>query len=180
MGRARRAKKESYGWAIVLVLVCIFVVGGTFYMLFDIKSKVGNIKKSDNTISNNVIENNISDENNEQNIKNETNAVENIVSNEIDNTANVVSNIVENKISSNNTVKNNTIPDKPAIPAVTDDKQKAIDLVKKEWGNDDTVSFVFDYINENGEYVVAVKDKSSATVKNYFRVNIKNGNVELD
>ena len=40
MGRARRAKKESYGWAIVLVLVCVFVVGGTFYMLFDIKGKI--------------------------------------------------------------------------------------------------------------------------------------------
>lgn len=173
MGRARRAKKESYGWAIVLVLVCVFVVGGTFYMLFDIKGKVDNMKVSDNTISNAI-------ENNETNIKNETNTVETIVSNEIDNTANVVSNKVENKISSNNTVKNNTIPNTPAIPAATDDKQKAIELVKKEWGSDDTVSFVFDYINENGEYVVAVKDRTSATVKNYFRVNLKTGNVELD
>lgn len=179
MGRAKRAKNESYGWAIVLVLVCIFVVGGTFYMLFDIKGKVQKMNNSDNTISN-IVENKSVIENPKATMQNEVNSVENTVTNEIENTAKVISNQVENKIYSNTTQKKNSIPDTPAIPAVTDDKQKAIDLVKKEWGNDDTVNFVFDYINENGEYVVAVKDRASATVKNYFRVNLKTENVELD
>ena len=81
-----------------------------------------------------------------------------------------------------NTVVNETISEssKPAIPGVTDEKQKAIELVKKQWGQDDTVNYVFDYVNENGEYVIAVKDKVSATVKNYFRVNLTTQTVELD
>ena len=63
---------------------------------------------------------------------------------------------------------------------MTDEKQKAIELVKEKWGKDDTVNYVFDYVNENGEYVIAVKDRASATVKYYFRVNLETESVELD
>lgn len=172
MSRSRRkAKKQSNLWAIVLVLVCVFVVGGTFYMLFDINNKLQTMNISENTVSNSV-DNNITE--NETVVENVVNEVENTVSNEVENKTNAVTNQVAN------TEKNTTISNSPAIPAVTDDKQKAIELVKKEWGDDDSVSFSFDYINEKGEYVVAVKDKASATVKNYFRVNLSTGSVELD
>ena len=175
MGRSKRAKKGSNWWAIVLVIVCVLVVGGTFYMLHDIKGKV----KKVNNISSNIVENtveNVIEENQTdiQNITNETNTVENTTTNEIKNTIDTKNNQVQN------TTKEKKVSNSPAIPAVTDDKQKAIELVKKEWGEDDTVSFSFDYINEKGEYVVAVKDKASATVKNYFKVNLQNGTVELD
>ena len=180
MSRGKRAKKESNLWGIVLVLICVFVVGGTFYMLHDISKKVNNIN-TDDTENNNTVENiaqNQINENNtnEQNVSTDNNIIEaeNTVVNEIDDTTNTVSNQAVN------TSKDKTTPNTPAIPAVTDDKQKAIELVKQEWGEDDAVSFSFDYINEKGEYVVAVKDKSSATVKCYFRVNIQNGTVELD
>lgn len=175
MSRSRRAKKQSNLWAIVLVFVCVFVVGGTFYMLFDIKNKVKTINTIENANSNtvqNTIDNNILE--NEIVVQNTVNEVENSISTEIQNTANTVTKQVAN------TSKNTTIPNTTAIPAITDEKQKAIELVKKEWGDDDTVNFSFDYINEKGEYVVAVKDKASATVKNYFRVNLQNGTVELD
>lgn len=176
MSRARRAKKESNLWLIVLVLVCIFVVVGTFYMLFDLNKKVKTVNTIENTTSNtitNFIDNNIEEE---QIVVNTTvvDEVENSVLNEVQNTTNTVSNQVTN------TTKNTTIPNTPAIPAVTDDKQKAIELVKNEWGDDDTVNFSFDYINEKGEYIIAVKDRASATVKCYFRVNLATGVVELD
>ena len=100
----------------------------------------------------------------------EENSVVNETANEVENTA------------LNNTTQNIVIHENvtPSQPAVTDKKQKAIELVKKECGNDKTVNYVFDYINENGEYVVAVKDKTSATVKYYFRVNLETETVELD
>lgn len=175
MSRSRRAKKQNNAWAFVLFFVCIIVIGGTFYMLHDISKKVKSINTENNYTVENIIQNQVNENNtNEQNVSTENNIVENTVVNEINNMTNTATN------QTSNTSKNTTIPNTPAIPAVTDDKQKAIELVKKEWGADDTVSFSFDYINEKGEYVVAVKDKASATVKCYFRVNIQSGTVELD
>ena len=179
MGKARRAKKKDNNIGIMLALVSIFLVAVTFFMLFDIKGKLKKTNQSDNTISaeieNNVNNEIIGNDITEQEINNEVNLEGNIVANEIQNTTNTVENQVVN-----NAVKKTNISNTPAIPAVTDDKQKAIELVKKEWGSDETVSFSFDYINENGEYVVAVKDKTSATVKYYFRVNLQTESVELD
>ena len=178
MGRARRAKKKDNNIGILLTLVSIFLIAVTFFMLFDIKNKLKKTSSSENiisdeienTVNNEVIGNDVT----EQEINNEVNLEENTVANEIE----VSNNTVTNQTS--NTNKQTNTSSAPAIPAVTDDKQKAIELVKKEWGSDETVSFSFDYINENGEYIVAVKDKSSATVKYYFRVNLQTESVELD
>lgn len=62
----------------------------------------------------------------------------------------------------------------------TDKKQEAIELVKKEWGEDSTVSFRCDHVTENGEYMIAVTSLETATVKNYFKVNLENKTVEVE
>lgn len=62
----------------------------------------------------------------------------------------------------------------------TDKKQQAIDLVKEKWGEDETVSFRCDSVNSKGEYVIAVVSKETATVKNYFKVNLNTKSVEID
>lgn len=169
MSRARREKKSKVNLKVWIPIICIIVIGVTFYMLHDIQNKIEK-NGTQNTINvpQNQTENVINEENNtEQNI-----VPENQTENETTNTA-------ENTNVSNSA--NTTNPaSAPAKPAVTDQKQKAIELVKKKWGKDDTVDYVFDYINENGEYVVAVKDRATATVKYYFRVNLETGTVELD
>lgn len=169
MSRARREKKSKVNLKVWIPIICIIVIGVTFYMLHDIQNKIAK-NGTQNTINvpQNQTENVINEENNtEQNI-----VPENQTENETTNTA-------ENTNVSNSA--NTTNPaSAPAKPAVTDQKQKAIELVKKKWGKDDTVDYVFDYINENGEYVVAVKDRATATVKYYFRVNLETGTVELD
>ncbi len=169
MSRARREKKSKVNLKVWIPIICIIVIGVTFYMLHDIQNKIEK-NGTQNTINvpQNQTENVINEENNtEQNI-----VPENQTENETTNTA-------ENTNVSNSA--NTTNPaSAPAKPAVTDQKQKAIELVKKKWGKDDTVDYVFDYINENGEYVVAVKDRATATVKYYFRVNLETGAVELD
>lgn len=169
MSRAKREKKSKVNLKVWIPIICIIVIGVTFYMLHDIQNKIEK-NGTQNTIDvpQNQTENVINEENNtEQNI-----VPENQTENETTNTA-------ENTNVSN--PANTTNPaSAPAKPAVTDQKQKAIELVKKKWGKDDTVDYVFDYINENGEYVVAVKDRATATVKYYFRVNLETGAVELD
>lgn len=169
MSRARREKKSKVNLKVWIPIICIIVIGVTFYMLHDIQNKIEK-NGTQNTINvpQNQTENVINEENNtEQNI-----VPENQTENETTNT--------EENTNVSNPANTTNPASAPAKPAVTDQKQKAIELVKKKWGKDDTVDYVFDYINENGEYVVAVKDRATATVKYYFRVNLETGAVELD
>ena len=163
MGR----RKKKNGLKIWFPIVCIVIVGITFYMIHDMETKIenGDVVNTVNQKENEIIEENIVSENDTEN-ETVTNEIENEVSNET---------------ISNTSVKNETKkPVAEARPAVTDKKQKAIELVKGQWGEDNSVNYTFEYINESGEYVVAVRDGASATVKNYFRVNLETESVELD
>ena len=129
----------------------------------------------------------------ENKINNETNTQNLTVSNEVENTSTTSENVV-----TNNTVENEIVDDEPIIENVTevkpqgtvyesnsdagttDKKQQAIGLVKDMWGEDDTVSFRCDSVSSNGEYIIAVVSKETASVKNYFRVNLTTKTVEVD
>lgn len=171
MSSGRRGRKKSgmklSVWALI---ICVIVISVSFYLINDMQDKIDN-GEVQNVVNNsgNTVENDVSEP---ENVLNENQVPENVVENEI-------SNEIENKIE--NTIKNTVIQNSgPAKPAVTDKKQKAIELVKKEWGEDASVNYVFEYINEKGEYVIAVKDRASATVKYYFRVDLETESVELD
>lgn len=174
MGRRERSKKSKFKIKIWLPILCVVVVGATFYMIYDIQNKVDRLTEYE--VSNET-QNSISSENatNENEIENSV--VQNEVANE---TTNAVINVTNTSRPVTNTNANNNKNNTSFNPGVTDQKQRAIELVKKEWGKDNSVDFLFDYVNENDEYVVAVKDKATATVKYYFRVNLETGTVELD
>lgn len=167
MSSERRGKKGKFRLSILVLIICVIVVAITFYLINDMKNKIENNEVSNlsNTQENEVV--------NQEDIIEEEPMNENIVENKINNEE---TNTAKNKVTSNTSVQNSA----PAQPAVTDKKQRAIELVKEEWGEDNSVSYVFDYINENGEYVIAVKDRASATVKYYFRVDLDTETVELD
>jgi len=160
MSRSRRSKKKSENSMIWFLLIIVIILIALIFL---------------------VNKNEIEDENDVNNDFENTQ----IINEEIESDE-VIEEVVENNISNEDNEKTekeeNAVMNPPVAskPAVTDQKQKAIELVKAEWGEDDTVSYVFDYINEKGEYVIAVKDKASATVKNYFRVNLETEIVELD
>ncbi len=178
MGRREKGKESKFKIKIWLPILCIVVVGVTFYMIYDIQNKVDQLTEYEDS---NEVQNSISSENviSKNQVQNEV--IENEIANEINNeTANVMINVTNTSKPVPNTNTNNNKPNTSFNPGVTDQKQKAIELVKKEWGNDDSVDFLFDYVNEKNEYVVAVKDKATATVKYYFRVNLETGTVELD
>lgn len=169
MSRVKRSKPNKI--KIWLPIVCIVVVGITFYMIHDMQNKIEEMDIQNTTAP-------------EENVQNEVSVNENIIEENIveeNTTQNTVANEVENE-TSNNVVKNTTQSQSsaPTQLAVTDQKQKAIELVKKEWGEDDSVNYSFEYINENGEYVISVKDRATATIKYYFKVNLETETVELD
>lgn len=164
----RRTKKKN-SVKIWLPIICIIVVGITFYMIHDMQTK---IEKGN---SQNIV-NNEENEASEENIVTENNIENEVITNNVE-TENQVSTENVSNTSSKNEVET---PVAEAKPAITNKKQKAIELVQEQWGKDSSVNFTFEYVNENGEYVVAVRDGTSATVKNYFRVNLETENVELD
>ena len=57
---------------------------------------------------------------------------------------------------------------------------KNINLVKEKWGEDNTVTYRCDSVTAEGEYIIAVVSTQSATVKNYFRVNLANETVIIE
>lgn len=157
-------------------IVCILVVGGTLIAL-------GNLSNKANKISS----------------KNETNTVNTSVKNEVNNNvvseypnfsynANTVSNTnVENKVdeskknenkTSNQDVTNNkteVTDEKNDTP----DKEKALELAKKEWGEDNSVYFTNEGVS-SGKYIVAVRDKSNTAVKLFYKIDLNTKIVEVD
>lgn len=118
---------------------------------------------------------------------------ENLVNNELEendvdkNLVNTVKNEVEEETEEKTVIENvtklepqGTVYETNSDIGTTDKKQQAIDLVKEKWGEDETVSFRCDSVNSKGEYVIAVVSKETATVKNYFKVNLNTKSVEID
>lgn len=121
--------------------------------------------------------------NNEEMNKNEINEVVNQVLNEIkDEVQNSVGeNVIQNKI--DNTIENSTTNDTNNVETNVaqtgeEDRQKAIDMAKKEWGEDDSVSFKIDEQTEDGKFVVSVVDKNTTKVIFWYAVDVKNNTIE--
>lgn len=100
------------------------------------------------------------------------NKIENNIKNEIKNDA---ENIVENEnIEEEETVEDNEQEEeKPKT-----NLEKAIDIVKKEWGEDNTVYFAEDMQTEQGDYIICVRDNETTDALAWFKVNLKEGTCE--
>lgn len=132
--------------------------------------------------------------NNKEETKNENDVtIENVVDDDVENVSNLANEV------ETNTVENEVVEDEePVVEKVTevkeqgtvyetnsdtgttDRKQDAIALVKEKWGEDSTVTFRCDSVTNSGEYIIAVVSKESASVKNYFKVNLSTKTVEVD
>lgn len=151
---------------IAVPIVCVLVVGITFYMIFDIKNKVEKINYDTNDIVvENTVEENIIDE---ENTVNEENTIANDVSKENTTIENVVTQSGSEEVSE----------EEDAYSTKKLDEAKY--LVKKAWGDDDTVYFTTEGVSSEGLYLVAAREKSTTNVKNYFKVNLETKKVEVD
>lgn len=129
-------------------------------------------KKEDTNITNETSVNSIAEENIVEENEVDTNTIENEVENEVDEEP-IIENVTELEPQGSVYETNSDI-------GTTDKKQQAINLVKEKWGEDETVTFRCDSVNSKGEYVIAVVSKETATVKNYFKVNLNTKSVEID
>lgn len=120
-----------------------------------------------------------------------SNTVENVtnteVENEIENTTienATVENTVTEQVVENEQLEtkdfSNSVYESSSDAGTTNKKEEAINLVKKQWGEDNTVTFTCDSITSDGIYIIAVTSKERAVVLNYFRVDLANQTVTVD
>lgn len=104
----------------------------------------------------------------------ENQAVANITNTNKENNV-VENNVVENNVAENNVVEENNTEDNTTEESGPVDETKAIEIVKKEWGNTSGYEFAIDYKNNNGEYIVSVRDTSTTRVVEWYTVNAETG-----
>ena len=148
---------------IITVLVIIAVTLAIF-----LTAKLSNIEnKNDNIVSMEKIdETNLTDS---QNIINNKNIIE----------ENVVDNTIENNINNTNKNTDSSSVVSDEITDTEDYKEKAIRLVKEDWGEDDSVYFDIAEIEENGIYKVCVRDKNTTNEVMWYEVDVVNNTVKM-
>lgn len=103
-----------------------------------------------------------------------TNPENNTVANTTD--TNKGNNIVQNNNLENNSVENNTTEENNGTEGNGPvDEEKAIEIVKDEWGMTDGYEFIIDYKNNDGEYIIAVRDSNTTRVMERYVVNAETG-----
>ena len=136
----------------------------------------------------------ISIRNNDENtlaFNDENNAIENQAENNvvIDNeTNNEVENNIQEENEDNTQDENVEEPNPPAddkqevskeiIEKEQSNEEKAMDIVKKDWGEDSKVYFSYEGITE-GKYKVCVRETETTHAITYYLVNVNNGTFEI-
>lgn len=71
--------------------------------------------------------------------------------------------------------KNTTLTDNESELESTDDEQKAIEIVKKDWGISDGVVYICESIDANGNYIISVRESTSRNAMAWYTVNPQTG-----
>ena len=118
--------------------------------------------------------------NKKENTTNTTNATpvneeENIVQNEQINEVNeIMSNEIENQVE-NETITENTVSSETFEESPKTAKEKAVDMVKKDWGQTNSVEFSVEGIDANGNYIVTIRDSQTTQALAFYTVNVNSG-----
>ena len=155
---------NKYVKIIIGILLVALVIAGIFYLT------KGETKE---TTTNKIVQS--------QEVKDAINTIKKEAQNVI--------NTVGNNENTDNTVSN-TIAENEEEPEVStsmpettttnelSNNEKAINMVKQEWGTDSSVTFKIDEQNENGKYVIGVVDKKTTKVITWYEVDIRNNTIK--
>ncbi len=148
-------KKSIYIGVGVLIVILLIVIGIFAFQKNETEKK--------NSMQNMTI---LNETQNEQ--KEETNTEQNeIMENEITNT------IQNGEVTSNEIAEpgtsSETLEESPKTA-----EEKAIELVKKDWKEQNNVQFSIDGMDENGNYIVAVRNSQTTEALAFYRVNLGN------
>ena len=152
---------------ISLIILDIIIIGIAVVLTINLIKTNKEEEKIQNKIENKI-------ENIEAN-----NVIENNVVNKTEN------NVVENKVQENNTHTHEEEPiadpeqevDMSTIQKQESNQEKAINIAKESWGEDGSVEFTFDHIDENGRYVIFVRDLATTRQIDEYTIDVETGKV---
>lgn len=153
---------------IIITVIALIVVGGLVYI------GIKNLNSPTYTFENvEIAENNETEEIENQNVAEENNEVssENIVGKE------EAESEEEAKKAENTTSKQNQ-EQKESAEANKQNEEKALKLVKDEWGEDETVYYTVDN-SSGGIYNISVRSKETTESLAEYKVNLGTNSVEL-
>lgn len=150
-----KTKKKSY--IIIAIVIILFIIICLVYETMKTKPVDAN--------------------NTNTNLLDENTGLDNIINKLFDDvtTNEEVENEIEENIEKENTnTENNEAnnEDTSSSESVTSKQEKAINLVKKEWGGDDGVYFSNESIDSQGRYIVSVRDKRTTNSLAFFLVDV--------
>lgn len=163
---------------IIVTIIAIIVASGIVYISlnkefqeqYTFSEETAENKVENNVEEKNQVEENVVEENEVYENKVEENKVENEVDNEIEE---------ENKVS--NTTSDNKYDEKKDEVEKLTGKDRAIDLVKKEWGeNDNTVYYYVEEQVSDNVYIISVRDQSTTEDLSSYKVDVSSNSVEKD
>ncbi len=131
-------------------LFCIIIILLFFAGIYFGK-KMSNEKEIVNTVSNNVKENSI--------------VIENTVE--------------ENKIDEQKE-EENKVEEKDTASSKDDSIESAKEIVKNNWGEDDSVYYSYDGLDKDGRYIICVRDKSTTKALFWYYVDLETGSFEIE
>ena len=144
---------------IVLFIVVIAVILGVGYKI---------INKNENTIE----EGNAINETSQNMEINVNTATENVV-NETEN------NVIENSTTENKQEVNEVDKTEVMQESGANNEEKAINIVKKDWGTTDGVYFVTMGIDASGKYIVTVNDSNTTGTLAWYSVDVTTGKFSI-
>lgn len=152
--------------SILIIAICAVAVGVIIFSGNEDTKEVYTKPTNQETqnlenITNTLIENEMQEE-----LQNE---IQNNIQNEVQNS------VVENTTATNTnqTTQNNPTEILPEEPKKGE--EKAVDIVKADWGEDSNVKFQVETIDANGDYVVSVRDIKTTEAKAFYTVNTTTG-----
>ena len=162
MAKGEHMEESSGGIFLKLICVVILIVLIVLLVKYTKESKETNSYVENTT--------NIKTENNHQQ-NNITNVQENIEKEE--NT--------QNNLKEENTIigKEEVIEEEEETQSSSDNEQEAINLVKKEWGEDDSVYYCIDYVSGN-IYKISIRSNETTKLWAEYTVDMNNKKVTLD
>ena len=164
--------KNNYFWIIIVVVVVIGILACVLTQHVGTTETIGNTEAF-NEVSNNTNNTNAVDNNTNNTIEEDTNET---------NTANTTTETTDNSGGTTlpEVAPNAQIYETNTDLGSTDKKQEAINIVKSMWGEDNTVTYRCDSVTSDGKYIVAVVSTQTASVKNYFKVDLNTKTAEVD
>ena len=91
----------------------------------------------------------------------------------------------ENKLEGNNTVveelEKNEVEENNVAEGKDENapEEQAKQIVKDNWGEDDTVYFSYDGRDENGKYIICVREKASTKALYWYYVDVETGTFDI-